>query len=85
MKKRKKSFNVVIAVSQVKPKFKIDDVVVSKIHSGEFIISNIYLRNGIIFYRLILLRSLFHMTANELYDDIYPNDFLVEERYLEHS
>lgn len=86
LSKDSKSISNGVNTNQVKPKFKIGDIVFDRCNvSGEFIITHIYLKHGVISYRVVRHNSLFHTMANELIDEPESNDSLtLEEMYLEY-
>lgn len=84
-KKNMKIPSIVVNESQVNPKFKIGELVTHRIHLGEYRITHIYFKNGVISYSLSKYNSIFQIMANELFHDVpFNKEVLAEERYLEY-
>lgn len=72
-----------ILPEQVSPKFKIGNVVYSNKILGEYVITHIYLKNGIISYKVKTYMSQFLLMSNELSGKAIPTDtLLIDEEFL---
>lgn len=72
-----------VSPNQIFPKFKIGDIVYSNVEFGEFIITHIYFKNGVISYKVVTYLSKFLLMANELSKREIPTTVtIIEEENL---
>lgn len=82
-KRGKKTSSIETVIAQVKPKFKIGQTFICTSPLGDYIVSHIYLKEGVVFYKLKQRPFLFHTMSNELLDEISNLNSLINEEYLE--